>query len=133
MFPNAVMMKQDTWNHILGAMIAVRDAHGWREDEEVEEVVEAVAVELKRVPPAKRRRPKPKVKISRRVTKKPKKPTRKPKRAHAKVVRKAKTRKTKPAKKVVSKARPKVKSRKSKAGKKKTKRSGARKATKRKR
>jgi hypothetical protein len=32
MFPNAVMMKPETWNHILEAMIAVRDAHGWREE-----------------------------------------------------------------------------------------------------
>ena len=32
MFPNAVMMKQDTWNDILRAMISVRDAHGWREE-----------------------------------------------------------------------------------------------------
>ena len=32
MFPNAVMMKQETWNDILRAMIAVRDAHGWREE-----------------------------------------------------------------------------------------------------
>jgi sugar phosphate isomerase/epimerase len=31
MFPNAVMMKQQTWNDILGAMIKVRDAHGWSE------------------------------------------------------------------------------------------------------
>lgn len=31
MFPNAVMMKQETWNDILGAMIAVRNAHGWTE------------------------------------------------------------------------------------------------------
>lgn len=31
MFANAVMMKQQTWNDILSAMIAVRDAHGWRE------------------------------------------------------------------------------------------------------
>jgi len=29
MFPNAVMMKQQTWNDILGAIIAVRNAHGW--------------------------------------------------------------------------------------------------------
>ena len=34
MFPNAVMMKRKTWNDILSAMIAVRDAHGWREDGE---------------------------------------------------------------------------------------------------
>jgi sugar phosphate isomerase/epimerase len=31
MFPNEVMMKQQTWNDILGAMISVRDAHGWSE------------------------------------------------------------------------------------------------------
>ncbi len=31
MFSNAVMMKQQTWNDILGAMIKVRDAHGWVE------------------------------------------------------------------------------------------------------
>jgi sugar phosphate isomerase/epimerase len=32
MFPNAVMMQQETWNDILRVMIAVRDAHGWREE-----------------------------------------------------------------------------------------------------
>lgn len=31
MFPNAVMHKPQTWNSILAAMIAVRDAHGWNE------------------------------------------------------------------------------------------------------
>jgi sugar phosphate isomerase/epimerase len=31
MFPNEVMMKPSTWNNILAAMIAVRDAHGWTE------------------------------------------------------------------------------------------------------
>jgi sugar phosphate isomerase/epimerase len=30
-FPNAVMMQQKTWNDVLGAMVKVRDAHGWRE------------------------------------------------------------------------------------------------------
>jgi hypothetical protein len=29
MFPNAVMLNQQTWNDILKAMITVRDAHGW--------------------------------------------------------------------------------------------------------
>jgi sugar phosphate isomerase/epimerase len=29
MFPNATMMNPQTWNDVLGAMIAVRDAHGW--------------------------------------------------------------------------------------------------------
>jgi hypothetical protein len=33
MFPNAVMMQQQTWNDILAAMVAVRDAHGWQEAE----------------------------------------------------------------------------------------------------
>jgi sugar phosphate isomerase/epimerase len=33
MFPNAVMAKPQTWNDILAVMIAVRDAHGWREAE----------------------------------------------------------------------------------------------------
>ena len=31
MFPNETMMKSQTWNDILKAMIAVRDAHGWNE------------------------------------------------------------------------------------------------------
>jgi sugar phosphate isomerase/epimerase len=31
MFPNAVMMKPETWNSILATMVAVRDAHGWQE------------------------------------------------------------------------------------------------------
>jgi sugar phosphate isomerase/epimerase len=29
MFPNEVMMRQETWNDILRAMLTVRDAHGW--------------------------------------------------------------------------------------------------------
>jgi hypothetical protein len=31
MFPNEVMMQPQTWNDILGAMILVRNAHGWSE------------------------------------------------------------------------------------------------------
>ncbi len=31
MFPNAVMLQQQTWNDILAAMLRVRDAHGWME------------------------------------------------------------------------------------------------------
>jgi hypothetical protein len=30
MFPNSTMMDPKTWNDILGAMIKVRDAHGWQ-------------------------------------------------------------------------------------------------------
>jgi len=33
MFPNEVMLKPETWNDILSAMAAVRDAHGWEESE----------------------------------------------------------------------------------------------------
>ena len=33
MFPNEVMLKQQTWNDILGAMIQVREKHGWEEYE----------------------------------------------------------------------------------------------------
>ena len=29
MFPNAMLEKQETWNTILGAMVRVRNAHGW--------------------------------------------------------------------------------------------------------
>ncbi len=29
MFPNAEMMKQQTWNDVLAAMVKVREAHGW--------------------------------------------------------------------------------------------------------
>ena len=31
MFPNATMMKPQTWNTILAAMVAVRDQHGWKQ------------------------------------------------------------------------------------------------------
>jgi hypothetical protein len=31
MFPNEVMTRQKIWNDILGVMIKVRDAHGWRQ------------------------------------------------------------------------------------------------------
>ena len=31
MFPNKVMMDPQTWNDILGVMVAVQDAHGWTE------------------------------------------------------------------------------------------------------
>ena len=29
MFPNDVMGRQNTWNDVLGVMVAVRNAHGW--------------------------------------------------------------------------------------------------------
>jgi hypothetical protein len=33
MFPNETMMKQETWNGILATMAAVREAHGWSEED----------------------------------------------------------------------------------------------------
>ncbi len=33
MFPNSVLMNQQTWNDILATMLAVREAHGWSEAE----------------------------------------------------------------------------------------------------
>ena len=91
MFSNAVMAKQETWNDILGAMIAVRDAHGWTEA------------------------PKPKEKIARSVT------TRKPKkavsRAKAKAAKKTKPAAVKKsaARRLKVKAAPKRKAVKAKA------------------
>jgi hypothetical protein len=38
MFPNETLMKPETWDAILGSMIAVRDAHGWRGSEHLEEL-----------------------------------------------------------------------------------------------
>jgi hypothetical protein len=47
MFPNAVMHQPETWNDILAAMIAVRDAHGWTENGQEPIEAQAKAVELR--------------------------------------------------------------------------------------
>jgi hypothetical protein len=31
MFPNSTMLTQQTWDDILGIMVKVREAHGWRQ------------------------------------------------------------------------------------------------------
>jgi sugar phosphate isomerase/epimerase len=135
MFPNETMHQQQTWNDILAAMIAVRDAHGWREDEEEEQEVEKemtpVVVTHKaraKAPakPAAKARPaakkpklvkKPKAKLKAKTKVKPRarakaKAARKPAKklsARAKPARKTKkTKRAKPA----SKPRPKAKKRK---------------------
>src|SRR6185436_10245999 len=67
MFPNDVMMQQDTWNDILRSMIAVRDAHGWREEAEAGEEAEAAeSIELPAVSNSRPRReqPRPKARAS---------------------------------------------------------------------
>ena len=87
MFPNAVMMKQETWNDILAAMIAVRDAHGWREEKPKETREEEAAIS----------KPiKVKAKPSRPAARKPAKAKAAPKKAKRPVAKKAAK---KPAKK----------------------------------
>ena len=102
MFPNAVMMKQDTWNDILRAMIGVRDAHGWREEAKpaAEPVAPSATVKIaKPAKPSRRKAASPKAK--RLVKKLAKRPTlkAKTKRGRPKVGRKATPRKTKIARK----------------------------------
>src|SRR5438045_1094164 len=61
MFPNEVMMKPQTWNDILAAMVAVRDSHGWSEGEPEETQAEAPSAEVIEVPVAvEKPRPAPK-------------------------------------------------------------------------
>lgn len=93
MFSNDVMMKQQTWNGILSAMIAVRDAHGWREVDSAAAALpparQEVPIRRPAKPAAKKTAPPArKVKIAARA--KPKKPAKKAVgRAAGKVVRKA--------------------------------------------
>jgi sugar phosphate isomerase/epimerase len=125
MFPNAVMMKQETWNDILSAMISVRDAHGWREDDEDTEgpvvtVVETVEVRAKAAKPAAR-------KPAKAAAHKPAKPA--AKKAKRPAVKKAakkpakKSAKKKPTKKAHMKVAHKTKA---KAGKAKPRKTSAR-------
>jgi sugar phosphate isomerase/epimerase len=123
MFSNSVMSEPGTWNDILAAMIAVRDAHGWVEPsaqsissraESVVEVIAAIAPEPAPPQPAKAT---PKRTVPHRSKAKParrpraaKKAVAPPKRAKDKRVQarpaKAKRHRARPAKaKKVSKAR----------------------------
>ncbi|HVM50786.1 MAG TPA: TIM barrel protein, partial [Candidatus Acidoferrum sp.] len=91
MFSNDVMMKPDTWNDILRTMIAVRDAHGWSEEQQsAAEPPQPGEVRTRKT--TVRLRPKP----AKAAAGAPKKPARKPaaKRAH-KTVAKAKPRQPK--------------------------------------
>jgi hypothetical protein len=125
MFPNAVMMKQETWNDILGAMIAVRDAHGWREEKATEttvieedifvaEPIEVNATDGKPAAPepAEAAPQKSKLPAAKKAVKKPakksapKKPARKVRaKAAPKAKSKAKSRKAKTPKKAAAKAK----------------------------
>ncbi len=81
MFPNDVMMKPETWNSILAAMLAVRDAHGWRAALSVNEPTKEIPIPVRiAAKPAKKRAvKKPARKAAERAPKKSvKKPARKP-------------------------------------------------------
>jgi sugar phosphate isomerase/epimerase len=109
MFPNAVMMQPETWNDILRVMIAVRDAHGWRE--EAKPAVEAAAPSavIKTRKAAKPAVAKPRKAAPRKPVKKDaKKHIRKarPKRVSAKASLKAKPRRAKGVRKALSKRAP---------------------------
>jgi sugar phosphate isomerase/epimerase len=104
MFPNEVMMKQETWDNILAAMIAVRDAHGWREEVSTKPAKEATAVTKKVPKPAPKKAAKPVAKktvkksakktMRAKTRKAPKKPVKKAKKLAAKKPERTKTRKT---------------------------------------
>jgi sugar phosphate isomerase/epimerase len=59
MFPNSVMMEQNTWNNILETMIAVRNAHGWNEAKPQPQEKFSPAPRLAQKPQAKRAPRKP--------------------------------------------------------------------------
>jgi sugar phosphate isomerase/epimerase len=108
MFPNDVMMRPETWNDILRAMISVRDAHGWSE-EPAEIVDEAPAAEISEPKVSQRsvavRTRKPAKKAHRKASK----PSRKPaKKRAAKSAKKPANKSTKKAaaKRVRAKSRP---------------------------
>jgi hypothetical protein len=132
MFPNAVMMEPKTWNDILAAMIAVRDAHGWSEDarpelpaeqasKPVEVTAKPVLPPVKKAKPTLKKKPKPPVGRAKPAVKKTKVAARKTKVATkktkpaAKAARKPPVKKTKKAKSGSAKKAVKTKSRKTTA------------------
>jgi hypothetical protein len=115
MFPNAVMMKPETWNEILRVMIAVRDAHGWTETPPAKPTPPPAAILSVAKPRRKQERPVKlaKAKRSARQTK-PARPAPKAlKRTKVKIksFMKSKT-KTKPARKPAAKRAPAKKAKK---------------------
>ena len=70
MFPNAVMQEPGTWNDILRAMIAVRDAHGWREEAAPAALRDQVPLEVTSRKPT---RPKKSKRVKEAVRSKPRK------------------------------------------------------------
>ncbi len=89
MFPNAVMMKQHTWNDILRAMIAVRDAHGWRQEDKKDKKpakssASTVRLSSKKTAKPKKKKAAPKPKGKMKAKKKPAKSTASKKKSAAK-------------------------------------------------
>jgi len=113
MFPNEVMMKPETWNDILGAMIAVRDAHGWREEQAPAAPTTPPPLELEAGKPAKPAAGKAAKRAPGRNLLKPaKKPPRRPVRRAvlkkaARISRKRKSPKRQPTRTPRSKSKPK--------------------------
>jgi len=130
MFPNEVMIRQETWDDILRAMISVRDAHGWREEEDEEpaesESTEPIAVETappkkapaKKAAGAKKKAPVRKVAAKKKAARKPARKVAAKKRL-AKAARKSKPRKIKAPRPKAKKASAKSKSRQKKSSKRK--------------
>ena len=74
MFPNEVLMKPQTWNDILAAMVAVRDVHGWNG---AEETPSSLASETLLVQARRPARTTPKAKNRAKATARAKAPTKK--------------------------------------------------------
>jgi sugar phosphate isomerase/epimerase len=104
MFPNEVMLQPQTWNDILAAMIAVRDAHGWVEPPGAPPAPAPQAATPVTIRPKAAPAPKPAAKKAAKVAPaKAKKAPAKAKKAPAK----PKKAPAKPAKKLVGKAKKK--------------------------
>ena len=115
MFPNEVMLQQQTWNNILNAMVQVREAHGWNEDAAAPSTRPAIVVSQSRATAGKTKaKAKAKAKAGKATTKLKAMPKSRPKlklKAKAKrvsVKSKAKS-KSKPKAKAKAKAKAKVK------------------------
>jgi hypothetical protein len=116
MFPNDVMLQPETWNGILRAMLAVREAHGWSLEPAAAEAPAPVP-EISTPPPAKKKTAAPRPKAKRKAAKRPaakRKAKRKPvakrrksasKRVSAKPALKRKSRKAKTARKTAPRRR----------------------------
>jgi hypothetical protein len=123
MFPNEVMHRAQTWNDILGAMVAVRDAHGWDDGDtdqaDMTEIAEVVEVRVKSAAPQPiapvRARAKTKPAARTKTKAKPARKMVKAKKVAKKSVRKTKTKmkaKAKSSKKSTTKSKPKSRGKK---------------------